>query len=153
MIESSGHGLTNAKSGKGLMEYLIGILLAVGVAVFAVLTGFVRDRSFPSVVLIVNGTYYILFAVMGGSALLEESIVAMVFTVLAVAGYKWSPWLAAAGMVGHGIFDVVHSRLIHNPGVPVWWPGFCMSFDVVAGVAIAVLLLTRLPAASSQTMP
>jgi hypothetical protein len=32
---------------------------------------------------------------------------------------------------------------IQNPGVPVWWPGFCLSFDVLAGGFLAMLLMRR----------
>jgi hypothetical protein len=33
--------------------------------------------------------------------------------------------------------------LIDNPGVPAFWPGFCMAFDVVAAAYLAVLLVRR----------
>jgi hypothetical protein len=46
------------------------------------------------------------------------------------------------------VFDVFHHLLIDNPGVPRWWPGFCMSFDVVAGGYLALLLLKRQTAGS-----
>lgn len=41
---------------------------------------------------------------------------------------------------GHGVFDFSHHLFIKNPGVPVWWPGFCLSFDVLAGGFLAMLL-------------
>jgi len=53
--------------------------------------------------------------------------------------------LVAAALAGHGIYDSFHHLLIHDPGVPVWWPGFCMSFDVLAGAFLAMLLLRRRP--------
>jgi hypothetical protein len=127
------------------MEYLIGLGLAIVVCVFATWVGFDRDRVFYATLLIVVATYYILFAAMGGStsALIWESVVACAFAVIAVAGYKKSCWLIAAGLIGHGLFDSVHHLLVRNPGVPVWWPGFCLSFDVLAGLFLAVLLLRR----------
>jgi len=127
------------------MEYLIGVSLAVGVCVFAMLTGFDRDRVFYPTVVAVNATYYMLFAVMGSStpALVSESLIAAAFFAVAVAGFKKSPWLAVVGLAGHGLFDFVHHLFIHNPGLPVWWPGFCLSFDVLAGGFLAVLLMRR----------
>lgn len=127
------------------MEYLIGIVLAIVVCVFAMRSGFDRDRAFYSTVLIVVATYYILFAVIGGSphALAAESLAASVFLILAVVGFKRSQWLVAAGLVGHGVFDLVHHLFIQNPGVPLWWPGFCLSYDIGAGVLLAVLLVKR----------
>jgi hypothetical protein len=125
------------------MEYLIGLILSVAVAGFATTTGFDRDRAFYPTVLIVIASYYVLFAVMGGSsrALLVETIVASGFLLLALFGFKSSLWLAAAAIVGHGAFDFVHHRFIENPGVPHWWPGFCLTFDVVFGAWLAVRLM------------
>lgn len=127
------------------MEYLIGVGLAVLVCAFAALVGFDRDRVFYPTVVIVNATYYILFAVMGSStsALMVESLITCVFAALAVAGFKKNLWLIAAALAGHGVVDFFHHRFIQNPGVPVWWPGFCLSFDVVAGAFLAVLLIRR----------
>jgi hypothetical protein len=39
--------------------------------------------------------------------------------------------------------DFFHHLLIQNPGVPVWWPGFCLSFDVFAAAFLAILLMRR----------
>jgi len=90
-------------------------------------------------------TYYILFAAMSSStpALTMESLVASIFLTAAVVGFKKNLWLVAAALAGHGVFDFFHHLVIQNPGVPVWWPGFCMSFDVVAGGFFAVLLARR----------
>ena len=127
------------------MEYLVGVGLAAVVCVFAMVVGFDRERVFYPTMLVVVGTYYILFAVMGSStrALGWESVGAVVFIALAAAGFKGSLWVVAAGLVGHGVFDFFHHFLIQNPGVPVWWPGFCMAFDVLAGGFFAVLLMRR----------
>jgi hypothetical protein len=60
-----------------------------------------------------------------------------------VVGFRTSLWLVAAALAAHGLFDLVHARLIINPGVPTWWPPFCLSFDVVAAAYLAWLLLQR----------
>ena len=128
------------------MEYLIGLLLAIVVVVFSALVGLDRERSFYATVLIVVASYYALFAVMGGSGhtLIVEILAASVFCVLAVFGFKGNFWLVAAGLVGHGIFDFFRRGLIENPGVPHWWPGFCLAFDVVFGGWLVVRLLRKL---------
>ena len=127
------------------MEYLIGVGLAVLVCAFATVVGFDRDRVFYPTLAIVVATYYILFAVVGNSmpALVWECVVAGFFFVLAVAGFKKNLWLIAAALAGHGVFDSFHHRVIHNPGVPLWWPGFCLSFDVLAGAYLVMLLVRR----------
>lgn len=127
------------------MEYLIGVGLAVGVCAFAMLTGFDRDRVFYPTLVTVIATYYILFAAMGRStpALVLEALTAGVFLALAVAGFKKNLWLIVVALAGHGVFDFFHHLFIQNPGVPVWWPGFCLAFDVLAGGFLAVLLIRR----------
>ena len=63
--------------------------------------------------------------------------------LVALVGFKTNLWLVVAGLVGHGLFDFVHHRFIANPGVPLWWPAFCLTFDVVFGVWLAVGLIRR----------
>ena len=127
------------------MEYLIGVGLAVVVCAFGRLAGFDRDRVFYPTLAIVVASYYILFAAMGRStsALVLESVIACGFVALAVAGFKKNLWFVVAALVGHGVFDFLHHLFIANPGVPVWWPGFCLSFDVLAGAFLTVLLMRR----------
>jgi hypothetical protein len=63
------------------------------------------------------------------------------FLLFAVLGFQRSLWFAVAGIIGHGVFDFVHHVFIENPGVPRWWPGFCMTYDVIFGAWLAVRLL------------
>ena len=118
------------------MEYMIGLILAAAVAAFATVIGMARERSFYATVLIVVGSYYVLFAAMDASrrTLVVESLVAGLFLLFAVLGFKKSLWFVVVGLIGHGTFDFVHPVFIDNPGVPRWWPGFCLACDVVLGV-------------------
>jgi len=117
------------------MEYLIGFALAGLVCGFAKVIGWDRERVFYPVVALVVATYYILFAVMASSprTVVLETLVAGGFVVLGVVGFQRNVWLVVAALAGHGVFDFVHHLFIQNPGMPVWWPGFCGSFDVLAG--------------------
>jgi hypothetical protein len=63
-----------------------------------------------------------------------------VFLLAAGTGFKKGLWWVAIGLVAHGLFDLVHRDLISNPGVPAWWPGWCLSYDVTAGAYLAFLL-------------
>jgi hypothetical protein len=127
------------------MEYLIGLVLALGVLGGATVVGFDHERVFYPAVTITVAGYYVLFAAMAasGPVLAAEIIAAGVFVLFAAIGFRTSLWLVAAALAGHGVFDFVHHHFIANPGVPEWWPGFCMTFDVVAGAYLAVLLTTR----------
>lgn len=124
------------------MAYLIGVALALVVYLFANRVGLDRDRAFYPTVLVVVALYYDLFAVMGGSneALLAELVGTVVFVVFVVLGFRRNLWFAVAGLAGHGVFDLVHPHLITNPGVPAWWPAFCLAYDVTAAAGLALLL-------------
>ncbi|MGE3190245.1 MAG: hypothetical protein AB7N90_11230, partial [Vicinamibacterales bacterium] len=77
-----------------MLPYVAGVVLSIGVALFARSVGFDRDRAFYPVVLMVVASYYVLFAAMSGStraAVLESALMA-IFVVAAVAGFRWSAW-------------------------------------------------------------
>jgi hypothetical protein len=124
------------------MEYLIGLILSAAVAGSASAIGFDRERAFYPTVLIVIAPYYVLFAASAASAhtLMIEIAVACGFLILAVLGFKKHFWIVQLALAGHGIFDFVHPFVIVNPGVPRWWPGFCLSFDVLLATWLAVRL-------------
>ena len=127
------------------VEYVTGLILSFAVAVFAAVVGLDRDRAFYPTVLIVIASYYVLFAVMAasGPALATEIAVACGFTLIAILGFQRNLWLVTAALIGHGVFDFVHHWLIENHGVPQWWPGFCLAFDVTLGGWLAVRLMSR----------
>jgi hypothetical protein len=121
---------------------LVGALLALSAGLFATATGLDRDRAFYPTVMIVIACLYGLFAVMGGStkALVVESMAGAVFVAAAVSGFRSTLWIVVLALAAHGVFDLAHGRIISNPGVPVWWPGFCLTYDVTAAAYLAVLL-------------
>jgi hypothetical protein len=130
------------------MEYLVGIVLALAISISASAIGMDRERTFYPTLLAVVASYYALFAVMAGStrALLTEAVPIAVFLLAAATGFKKALWWVVIGLVGHGLFDFVHRHFIANPGVPVWWPGFCGAYDVTAGAYLAYLLKPFKPA-------
>jgi hypothetical protein len=125
------------------VEYAVGFVLALVVSFVARATGLDRDRAFYVAVVMAISSYYVLFAVLGGStqALIVESIVMSAFVLVALIGFKLNLWLVAASLAGHGVFDGFHDLAYTNPGVPGWWPAFCGTFDVAAAGVLAWLLL------------
>jgi hypothetical protein len=111
----------------------------------ATVVGLDRDRAFYPTATIVIAFLYALFAVMGASthALVLESLVGAVFLAAAVSGFKSSLWVVVVALAAHGIFDLAHGRVISNPGVPLWWPAFCLAYDLTAAAYLAGLLMTR----------
>jgi hypothetical protein len=121
------------------MALLVGALLAFAVGLFATVSGLDRDRAFYPTVAIVVASYYSLFAVMGAStrALVLESLLAGAFLAVAVLGFRSSLWIVVIALGAHGAFDLVHDTVISNPGVPRWWPAFCLTYDATAAGYLA----------------
>jgi hypothetical protein len=127
------------------MEYIAGITLALLFCAAAAGLGMDRERAFYLAVAIAAASYYVAFAVADGrnEVMLSEVAIAAVFVVMAVAGFKLSPWYAVVALGGHGVMDAFHHRLVHNTGVPQAWPGFCMTFDLTAAAIIGCVLALR----------
>ena len=137
------------------MDFLIGVVLALIAGISLTLLRMDRDRGVYPTILIVIALLYELFAAMGGSphALLAESIPAIIFIALAVAGFKSTLWFTVAGLALHGIWDFVHPLFIHNPGVPTFWPAFCSAYDVIAALYLAWLLSSKRIVATDAASP
>lgn len=125
-----------------LLEYAAGVVLALAIGLFATFVGFDKDRAFYPTVTVVIASYYALFAVVVGAAreLWFETAFIAAFAGLAVAGFKKSLWLVVAALFLHGVLDLVHGKLVGNPGMPMWWPGFCLAYDLGAAGYLAMLL-------------
>jgi hypothetical protein len=127
------------------MEYIVGITLALLVCSAAKVLGMDRERVFYPAMAIAVTSYYLAFAVTDGHSevWLSELVIAAVFIIAAVLGFKRNPWIAVLALGGNGVMDVFHHLLVHNEGVPRAWPGFCMSFDVTAAALVTGLMLMR----------
>lgn len=86
------------------VPYAVGSILAVLTALFLRIVGFDRDRAVYPTLLIVIASYYVLFAVIGGagSALSIELVALIVFTLVAVVGFRTSLWWIVGALAGHG---------------------------------------------------
>ena len=137
------------------MAYVIGLVLALAVSAYATLLQLDRDRAFYPTVVIVVASTYVLFAGMGGSGrvMVVESVVMGVFVVAASVGFRQSVWLVVAALAAHGVLDFFHARLIANPGVPAWWPAFCMTYDLAAAGYLAWRLTRVRPILSQESCP
>jgi hypothetical protein len=120
------------------------VIGAVGAAPVAVLAAFL-DRAdalaLMAVMLGSIGSVYIGFALSDGRQreFIVEYAGAGAFIALAVAGLALDePVLIAAGLVAHGIWDVIHHERGVHTKVPRWYAPFCLGFDAVAGVYVLV---------------
>ena len=124
------------------MALFVGVVLAIAVGLFGTAVGLDRERGFYPTVTIVVASYYALFAILGASSrtLVLECVAGTVFVIAAVAGFRSSLWIVVLALAGHGVFDLVHGRIIPDPGVPAWWPAWCLAYDVTAAAYLAWLL-------------
>lgn len=67
--------------------------------------------------------------------------------VFSFVGMRQSAVVIGAFWILHGLYDLMHGRLITNVGVPEWYPVFCFSVDVVIG-AYVIWLSRRIPNAN-----
>ena len=127
------------------MALLVGVLLALTVGLMATAVGLDRDRAFYPTVTMVIAVLYALFAVMGAStqALVLDLLVGSVFFSAALVGFRPSLWVVVVALAAHGLLDLVHDRVISNPGVPRWWPAFCSAYDLTAAIYLAWMLIKR----------
>lgn len=125
------------------MNILFGIALAIGVGLFGSHAQFDRGRSYYPVILIVTASYNVLFAICANFPLvaLGEIICLSAFVVVAIYGFRKNLWTIVFGLVLHACLDSIHDRLIANPGIPMWWPGFCLTFDVFFAAYLGYRLL------------
>lgn len=114
---------------------LVGVGLALLIIVSARSLRFHTDRSFYPTLVIVIASYYPLFAVIAGQGILEEFLVAGLFIAITVAGVLRWLWLVPAALLLHGLFDLVHHTLLTDDGVPIWWPSFCATVDIILAVS------------------
>jgi hypothetical protein len=124
-----------------LQPLAIGAVLALGVSAYASWIGLARDRAFYPTVVAVVASYYVLFAAIGGaSSMIPEISIALVFIAAASLGFRRNMWLVVAALAAHGILDAFHGSLVCNPGVPEWWPPFCLAYDLTAAGFLAAML-------------
>ena len=84
---------------------------------------------------------YIGFAVADGrrKVVAVEVSVATVFVLVGSVAVIGSPWVAVAGLVGHGAKDLWQHRtgFVNNTR---WWPPFCLTVDWVAAAIVAIAI-------------
>ncbi len=127
------------------MTFFVGTMLALLFGLAARLVGLDKDKALYPTVMIFIALFYVLFAVIDGlgQTIWIESVVACIFIGLSIAGFQSSLWLVVLGLALHGILDAAHGHLIKNLGVPMWWPNFCASYDIVAAAYLAWLLFSN----------
>lgn len=117
---------------------------ACGTAIIFVMhhNGMLSQRSGAAMLLAAIASFYPVFAVISGDplAIIVHLAIFAGFSFLAIRAYHNGLHLIAGGLIAHGLFDIGTSS-IHITG-PIWWPAFCASLDIVAGILILRLIQT-----------
>jgi hypothetical protein len=134
-----------------LIEAIIGAAVGVLTILFA---RFIRgERWVYALGLLTLPSLYASFALRAGEPAvgvkemvygLPYVVAGLVFAFVSVRG---SAIVVGALWLLHGLYDLVHGRLISNPGVPGWYPIWCCVVDVVIG-AYLLWLARRVPDAN-----
>ncbi len=125
-----------------LLAALVGALAGGGSIWIMQRNGMLSERSGAAVLLMAVAVFYPVFAAAEAdtAGLVLHLLIFAGFTFLALRAYHRGLFLLAGGLIAHGIFDII-AGFIATPG-PSWWPAFCASFDIVAGVMILQLIQT-----------
>ena len=134
-----------------MIEALIGAAVGVLTIVFARLIR--GERWVYSLGLLALPGLYAFFALQAGEQAVgvKEMIYGVPFVVAGLA-FVFVSVRQSAVVVGvfwllHGLYDLVHGRLITNAGVPAWYPIFCFVVDAVIG-SYLLWLSRRVPDAN-----
>lgn len=134
-----------------MIEALVGA--AVGVLTI-LLARFIRgERWLYSLGLLTLPSLYASFALHAGEPAVgvKEMIFGVPYVVaglvFALVSVRQSAVVVGVFWLLHGLYDLVHSQLITNAGVPGWYPIFCFVVDAVIG-SYLLWLSRRVPDAN-----
>jgi len=100
-----------------------------------------RPAAVYALSLVLIAAVYIGFAVADGrrKVVAVEVSVTTVFVLVGAVAVTGSPWVAVAGLVGHGAKDLWQHRtgFVNNTR---WWPPFCLTVDWVAAAIVAIAI-------------
>jgi len=126
---------------------------AVGVLTIQIARFLRGERWLYALGLITLPSLYASFGLRAGqpAVAVQEMILGFPYVVAGVV-FAWVGVRRSAVVVGalwllHGVYDLVHSRLLTNPGVPAGYPIFCFVVDAVVG-AYLIWLAGRIPDAN-----
>jgi len=134
---------------------VIGALIGAAVGVLTIVSArLIRgERWLYSLGLLTLPSLYAFFALQAGEQAvgIKEMIYGVPYVVaglvFAFVTVRRSAVVVGAFWLLHGLYDLVHSQLITNTGVPGWYPIFCFVVDAVIG-SYVLWLSRRVPSAN-----
>ena len=97
-----------------------------------------KERRLYAVVLVGAAAVYLVFALRGGAGawIGVEAAGVAAYGLVAYLGATRSAWWLAAGWLAHVGWDVALHGAAATPFVPLFYPMFCVSYDVLVAVHI-----------------
>ncbi len=127
-----------------MAEFIYGIIAAlVIIAISKALKKYFTTSLMASTILIAIAFIYVGFSLKDNTVytIALESSVALILYFVAIIGYTKKPILAAAGIIFHGVWDILHhNNLLVTTNMPVYWPSFCFIIDIIDGVYFCVII-------------
>lgn len=118
------------------MEIWAGIIVGISLIIFCVFfSRYFSYRLLATTMLVAIAFIYIGFSLQNNTefTLIRESVASTLFYFIAITGFKYKTKLLGAGLLLHGIWDLLHLNLI-DLTMPIYWPVFCCVIDVIDGV-------------------
>ena len=127
-----------------MIAFITGMVLSAILLGVAFATGLHKDKGAWTVSLIAIAAFYVVFAfqIEQPATILLQTVIALLFTAIALLGYMRSAWFIVSGLALHSVFDGVSMYTSQNPA-PDWWGPFCIAVDVVMTITLGIWLKTR----------
>lgn len=126
------------------ITYAIGLATALFFPTAAILALLPTDIARGSVALLIGGIaiVYVGFAFVDNrpKIIVIESLHAVAFIALAIAGFAWSWWIFVATLAAHSAWDLLHRPALISTTVRPWYVPFCAVYDwLLATVSLALI--------------
>ncbi len=121
-----------------MIEIISGMVVAVGLIFLTViLNKYFTTKLIAAAILVAIAFIYVGFALKNNSVpfIVLEISTAIALFFLALIGYTKRTALLAYGIILHGVWDIFHHNgWFVSTDIPVYWPVFCMTIDLIYGV-------------------
>jgi hypothetical protein len=93
---------------------------------------------------VIIGAIYVGFAIHDGrrGIIGIEAGVAGLFAIAAYGTLYWSPWIAVAAFVAHGLWDLAHDHNVTTK-MPRWYIPMCAFYDWVFAAGLSAIWLWK----------
>lgn len=126
-----------------MTETITGLLAALVIILLSrLLSRYLTTRLFSATVLVAIAFIYVGFSLKDNPAelIILECNIALLFYFMAVIGYTRNRLWIAAGIVLHGVWDILHHQADPvSTRIPAYWPPFCLVIDFVTGIYFFIL--------------